>query len=589
MRTKRPEQLKQAILAELPSGQQENAIFCPEKEFFLRASPGSGKTWTSCRRFLWSVENSDYQSGGIALLSFTNSAIQEFQKATVAAGRREALSDPNFVGTFDSFVERFVMTPFGHLVSSKKARPRLHLGPRPGDWNNGKLKVWVDGKGGKKIPIPAWGIMPIVEDRKVALRGSIGDGEFCIDRNFGLPVMQAFLDAGFYTHSQRNFWACRLLLQTPRLCEILARRFPEIIVDEAQDTGVWQIQLLRKLRKAGAKITLVGDPDQCIYEFSLASVSSLRDLKDEWKLNEKPLDKSYRCNNAIASAVRSISGNAAFQGRAEPRNEFERAYVSGDSSIGFGQAVGFFRKKLNDAGIPEKNCAILCRGHEQIAKIRGSVRYLDLQGKTKDMAEASFLRDKKSDFKNAFERTEKILRSLVDAPEVWSILDEKPESKEALKIRIAIWQFVRSPKGLPPISLNASDWVNQLKDSITKLLTRIGVKDLPQLGQQFRKTGINDDQKELPLFEEQVLFPTIGIETIHKVKGQSIDGVLVIGSKRFFDGVVKDVLAGNDTENRRLAYVAMTRAKDLLVVAPPKNHVDANIAFWKDRGFEVVV
>ena len=96
---------------------------------------------------------------------------------------------------------------------------------------------------------------------------------------------------------------------------------------------------------------------------------------------------------------------------------------------------------------------------------------------------------------------------------------------------------------------------------------------------------MNENQKELPLFEEQALFPTIRIETIHKVKGESIDGVLVIGSKKYFDGVVKDVIAGNDTEDRRLGYVAMTRAKHLLVVAPPKDHLDKYESFWRDRGF----
>ena len=156
MKIKRPEQLKQVILAELPSGQQYDAIFTPEKEFFLRASPGSGKTWTSCRRFLWSVENSEYQSGGIALLSFTNSAIKEFQKATVATGRCEALTDPNFVGTFDSFVERFIITPFGHLIADKKKCPKLYVGPRPGDWGNYTLKVEVYDKAGVQRPIPAW-------------------------------------------------------------------------------------------------------------------------------------------------------------------------------------------------------------------------------------------------------------------------------------------------------------------------------------------------------------------------------------------------------------------------------------------------
>jgi superfamily I DNA/RNA helicase len=351
------------------------------------------------------------------------------------------------------------------------------------------------------------------------------------------------------------------------------------------DWDIWQIQLLRRLRDAGANITLVGDPDQCIYEFSLASVSSLRELKDEWKLNEKPLDKSFRCNNAIANAVRTIGGNANFHGCGEPRNGLEKAYVFGDSSGGFEDAVEFFRNKLHDAGIAEKSCAILCRGHEQMAKIRGSVRYFDLQGKTRAMAEAAFLRDIASDFKAAFERTEKILRSLADSPEIWNLFDENPDSKEALRIRVAIWQFVRSPEGLPAISLSASIWVNKLKDGMAKLLNGIGVRNPLQLGQQFTKRGINNSQSELPLFEEQVVFPTLRIETIHKVNGESIDGVLVIGSKRFCDGVVGDVIAGNDTEGRRLCYVAATRAKHLLVVAPPTGHLDRYGSFWAERGF----
>jgi hypothetical protein len=174
-------------------------------------------------------------------------------------------------------------------------------------------------------------------------------------------------------------------------------------------------------------------------------------LKDEWKLIEKPLDKSFRCNNAIANAARSISGNMNFQGCGEPRNEHEKPYVFGDSSNGFAQVVSFFRKKLQDAGIAEQKCAILCRGHDQVAEIHGSVRYLDLQGNTKEMAEASFLRDKKSDFKSAFERTEKVLRNLVDAPEVWTALDEKPDSKEALRIRICD-DFGSSPRPSPRLA-----------------------------------------------------------------------------------------------------------------------------------------
>ena len=138
------EALRDQILAQQPTDQQRDAIFAEEVEFLLRAAPGSGKTWTSCRRFIWRGANWSYSAGGLALLSFTNAAIREFQTATIKIGRRDLLSDPNYVGTFDAFVERFILTPFGHLIVGASKRPKLFITPRPGHRNNEKLKAWTE-------------------------------------------------------------------------------------------------------------------------------------------------------------------------------------------------------------------------------------------------------------------------------------------------------------------------------------------------------------------------------------------------------------------------------------------------------------
>ena len=262
------DQLRESILAQNPTCQQREAIFAEELEFLLRAAPGSGKTWTSCRRFIWRAANWPYPVGGLALLSFTNAAIGEFKSATINVGRRDLLSDPNYVGTFDSFVERFILAPFGHLLTGADKRPKLFPGPRPGDWNNTKLKVWTEGRGSRKIPVPAWEIIPYPDGTKLHFKAS---------RTFGNQRIAAAADSvykllslGFYTHAQRIFWAWRILVKRPHIAELLAVRFPEIIVDEAQDTNAWLLILINLLRTKGAKITLIGDPDQCIFEFSMA-------------------------------------------------------------------------------------------------------------------------------------------------------------------------------------------------------------------------------------------------------------------------------------------------------------------------------
>ena len=88
------------------------------------------------------------------------------------------------------------------------------------------------------------------------------------------------------------------------------------------------------------------------------------------------------------------------------------------------------------------------------------------------------------------------------------------------------------------------------------------------------------------MFEEQKLFPNIRHETIHQVKGESIGAVLVIGSAKFWNSVVEAVVSGTNNEDRRLAYVAMTRARDLLVLSVPSNHFDKHIDRWRAWGFD---
>ena len=376
--------LREAILAQDPTDEQKEAIFAEELEFLLRAAPGSGKTWTSCRRFIWRAANWPHPVGGLALLSFTNAAIREFKTATINVGRRDLLSDPNYVGTFDSFVERYILAPFGHLLTGADKRPKLFPGPRPGDWNNTQLKVWRDGKGRQKIPVPAWEVIPYPEDMKLRFKSSLAFGNQPLAAAYK-PVHR-LLSLGYYTHAQRVFWACKLLIERPHIAELLARRFREIIVDEAQDTNAWLLILLSLVRDNGAKITLIGDPDQCIFEFSMADATSLPKLKTKWSIPEKPLSQSFRCNNQIAAAVRNVGGNAYFTGAGDGANEWRRAFVVKVSSKTYSDGLAAFQRLAGQAGVSINSAAVVCRAHGQLESLRGKVNYTNLKGKAKVLA-----------------------------------------------------------------------------------------------------------------------------------------------------------------------------------------------------------
>lgn len=575
-----PEKLRQAILSQNPTEQQKDAIFEEKLEFLLRAAPGSGKTWTSCRRFIWRGANWPYSAGGLALLSFTNVAIREFKEATVKLGRRDLLADPNYVGTFDSFVERYIIAPFGHLITGSSKRPQLFPGPRPGDRKNSKLKAWVNGRG-RKVPVMAWDIIPYMEGKKqrykTAKGSEVQDGS----------AVRELLSLGYYTHGQRVFWACQLLFDRPHIANLLARRFPEIIVDEAQDTNAWLLVLLNYLRSKGARITLVGDPDQCIYEFSQADVTSLPNLRKKWGISEKPLSRSFRCNNRIADAARNIGGNAAFTGNGDAAHDMYRPFVVRESSGTYLDAVEALQKITGSGAVSLDAAAVICRGHGQLESVRGLANYRKLQGKTKELATAAFFRDSHHNYRGATQAVEQTVRGITGDDELWSRVDEDPGSPEGRAVSLAIWRFVKDPKRLPSVSENGTEWIQTLRTQLGQLITEIGISGTVSLGAHIKKTGLPKDGETLPLFESEGEFPTVRQDTIHQVKGESIDAVLVIGTSRFWNSVVKAVTANESTEDRRLAYVAMTRARHQLVVALPASHFDTHADQWTSWGFSV--
>ena len=513
------DQLREAILAQNPTDQQREAIFAEELEFLLRAAPGSGKTWTSCRRFIWRAANWPHPVGGLALLSFTNAAIREFKTATISVWRRDLLSDPNYLGTFDSFVERYILAPFGHLLTGADKRLKLFRGPRSGDWNNTKLKVWRDGNGGRKIPVPAWEVIPYRDGTKLRFKASPTFGNQPI-AGAAKPVYK-LLSLGFYTHDQRIFWACKLLIERPHIAELLAARFPEIIVDEAQDTNAWLLILLNFLRDKGAKITLIGDPDQCIFEFSMADATSLPNLKTKWSIPEKPLSQSFRCNNQIAAAVRNVGGNACFTGGGDGTSEWHRGFVVKESSNTFSDGLAAFQRLAGEAGVSINSAAIVCRAHGQLESLRGKVNYTNLKGKAKDLATAAFLRDSRHDYRGASQTVERIVRELTGDDPLWERIDTDPMSRERMAVALAIWTFVKSPDRLTPVSQLGDTWIPSMRTQLASLIEEIGLQCDAKLGQHIKATGLSAAQKALPLFESAPEFPEVRQDTIHQVKGES--------------------------------------------------------------------
>jgi hypothetical protein len=179
------------------------------------------------------------------------------------------------------------------------------------------------------------------------------------------------------------------------------------------------------------------------------------------------------------------------------------------------------------------------------------------------------------------------LRNITGDADVWTVIDDTPESEEAWCLRLSIWKFVKSPDRLPTVQKCGAEWIDTLRQQMALLLNECGIECDVALGRIIRKTGLDDSQMRLPLFAEQEMFPAIRQDTIHQVKGESIDAVLAIGGSRFWNSVITAIESNKTSEDRRLAYVAMTRARHVLCIALPATHFDKHARKWINWGFEL--
>jgi DNA helicase II / ATP-dependent DNA helicase PcrA len=288
---------------------QQEAVVRAEGSLFVEACPGAGKTRAMVARFLKRTD--DEPRKGIALISFTNAAIDEVQRR--CADRPETLTVPNFVGTFDSFINRFITRPL--YVRDYCTTPRFvdswaTLGI--GEFrltNMGQFPPldldWFELEAGLSRavlrPGSGWGRYQADFDNLVASRGQ------------GMALKAAAICRGLVANGTVSCEASRALaagyLSSPathnRIGRLLAARFAEVIVDETQDCGPEELLVLGLLREFGVQIVAVADLDQSIFEFRRADPEAVQAFAATFE-NRLTLDGNFRSSPAICALNSSL-------------------------------------------------------------------------------------------------------------------------------------------------------------------------------------------------------------------------------------------------------------------------------------------
>ncbi len=105
------------------------------------------------------------------------------------------------------------------------------------------------------------------------------------------------------------FW--RAAAMDPNVGPVLASMFDHVLVDEYQDTSIVQADVLRALRSLDARITVVGDDAQAIYSFRAASVRNILDFPEQFPgATTVTLEQNYRSTRPILELANAVIADA---------------------------------------------------------------------------------------------------------------------------------------------------------------------------------------------------------------------------------------------------------------------------------------
>lgn len=553
------------------SPQQRDIVEAPLKPLAVSACAGSGKTATAVRRLAAMRKRLDDRRGHIALLSFSNAAIDTFNKdynnllqAEPSGNSRGGVE----IATVDAFITSHIIRPHGHLVMGCARTPFLVEGSEPFLRN---FTVW-DGK----RPQATAALQPVAV-QGAALQFEVGPAKTAVDTKEATKAIRRLAEVGAYSHALGSLWALKVLKTQPLICRALTRRYPHIVVDEAQDIGELHKLILMALEGAGAQVSLIGDIHQGIYEFSGATGAFLGQYVDRDDVDGRMLETNYRSVPSIVAIANQLSGRNDKAGRTAPATLSGAYYFAYDKEEK-DSALTSFAALLGQAGIAVNDAAVLCRSTAWAREWAGGEEEQG-QGVLRNFVNAAIQRDKFGRFDEAFKHCCIGVIGLLDDGHtalLSELIGRGASERSSQSLRRLLWTFVKDPAGgLPSASLVADTaWQPALLARTEALLATLSVTYGLKAGGSWKAKLAKRNIRNRPLMRPADLdiedIPRFRVSTVHKVKGESIKGVLYICNRSHLD----ELMGGTATEVGKIGYVALTRARDLFVLGVPATHLE---------------
>lgn len=613
------------ILDELNTEQKEAVVY-NDGPLLVLAGAGTGKTKVLTSKIAYLLETGQAYPSEILAVTFTNKAAREMQERVANILMKDISS--MWLSTFHSIANR-ILRQHAELV---------YLTPDftimdPDDQKRLLKQILLD----FKIDIKEYPVKNYANKiNEWKDKGYTSDDvlNFNTDFNYFPDIKEVYRE---YQERCKKLNVCdfgdlllynvEIFKQYPEVLQNYINKFSYILVDEYQDTNAIQNTWLKMISGLGVKdntfITCVGDDDQSIYGWRGAEIKNILKFEKDFE-NTKiiRLERNYRSTSNILSVASAVIANN--------KDRHKKTLWTDNNNIGDKVCLEYFERDKEEAyaisskvldlikDIQYKDIAILVRAGYQTRifeeifisqsipyRIVGGFKFYDRK-EIKDCIAYLKLVKNPADFL-AFERIINVPRRGIGNVTLGKILNEVKGQKvnildvcEDLCIRETIKG--KTAENILQFVNDIREWHKQLseKDHIT--LTREILHDSGYIDSLIaEKTdesksaleNINEfirglaEFQSLSEFLEYVSLATdktdsinnnsVNIMTIHSAKGLEFDTVFLPGWEEGIFPSPKSVDERNGLEEeRRLAYVAITRAKKKLFISYSKIRFDYN-------------
>ncbi|CDN30459.1 ATP-dependent DNA helicase UvrD/PcrA/Rep [Mucinivorans hirudinis] len=565
----------------------------------LNACPGSGKTTTIAKKIL-DLENQNEIGGhsGVACLSFTNSAKDEINEAYRKLSGK-SLQFPNHVSTIDSFINKFITLPFYNLLNRDFNRPKIldqtnilddmwktTYIDRNGKMQDGLRRPLNDPEYKAKNNRSIFHLYPPSEIRiepngAFSINGNQPSADKVDRANFNKYcqlIKNKQFTKGLISTGDSAYIALHLLKNNPKISKWLSLRFPFIIIDEAQDNSIMQHAIFEELTNQGLNnIELIGDPYQSLYEWRDANPTEfLRKYDEDETWQSFDLTDNRRSPQNIVDVFSKVRRQEDSKINSVGCQELEESIVVYKYTANNHQLI---IKHYDDFCSKNKylNSCIVVRGNslkDLLLGKKSEQRPWNVElPKSIIYAKNLYL---SGDIKNAIKEIRTICIPLIhsDNTDYHSLKEiEKEKSIDPSFNSLMITILAE----LPSFSLSVSDWTIKTQVFLKEQLNLNYDVDfnLRNRKSKYLEMTTLDESVEIHFKKSYSAF-NIPITTIHQVKGQTLDSILVFfNEKKHKDNITFENISNTENifpdETKRLIYVALSRPKHLLAMAFPES------------------